>query len=85
MIKALLVLLVVLALGLGLYANLGDAQATVSATSCPTMVSASAPNGLQFCESLKAGHLVWAIVFYVALAMAGLSAATLFLLLTRKA
>ena len=85
MIKALLVLLVVLALGLGLYANLSDAQATVAAASCPMVVSASAPNGLQFCESLKVGHLLWAIVFYAALAMAGLAAAALLLLLTSKA
>ena len=82
--KALLVLLVLLALALGVFASISEAQVTVSSAVCPMVVSASAPDGRQFCESLKVGHLLWSIVFYAALAVAGLGAAALFLLLTRK-
>jgi hypothetical protein len=84
MVKALLALVIVLALALALYTNVGDAQVIASWGACSTIISASAPQGARFCESLQTGHILWAVVFYASLAIAGLAAIALYILRTRK-
>ena len=84
MIKALLALLLLLALALALYTNVGEAQVTASWGACPSVISASAAEGKRFCESLRTGNLLWAVVFYASLAMAALAGVALYVSLTRK-
>ena len=85
MVKSLLALLIVLALVLALYTNIGEAQVTASWGACSSVLGASAVEGKRFCESLRAGTLLWAVVFYVSLAMAALAGVALYTLFSGKA
>jgi len=84
MIKVLLALLLLLALALTLYTNVGEAQVTAAWGACPSVTSASGAEGKRFCESLRVGNLLWAVVFYASLAMAALAGVALYVSLTRK-
>lgn len=76
MLRFLLTVLLLIAIALALYANVGDAQVTSSMGACAMAVGAST-QGAQFCNSLRIGSSLWAVVFYAGLAMAALAALAL--------
>ena len=82
MLKTLLVLLLFAALGLALFSNAGDAQVMASMGTCVMKFGAS-PDGKAFCDSLRVGQRLWAVVFDAGIAMVALCAASLYLVFTR--
>lgn len=84
MLKTILILILVLGLAMALYTNVGDAQVTAAWGACGTVTKAGDVAAKQFCESLRTGHLLWSITFYGAIAIAGLAAAGLYLVLRRR-
>jgi hypothetical protein len=79
MLKTLLTLVVVVAIALAVFSNVGDAQVTSAWGACGTVVAQDA-NGKAFCESLHAGAVLWSVVLYASAFIAGLAGAALYLL-----